>query len=196
MLPRIPLVMRGDQHEQPFARIGLLRQCAARMSHRGRAGSALLFALICVFAALPAGCLDVPRNSTEKNNLAALSKVNITITDRTTFVAYVARESRQITLGLMNVTKAELPDDHGMIFVFDDDRLRSFWMRNTIIPLDIAYIRSDGTIVKIHTMEPLNESGYPSMEPARFALEVNAGQFARWGIQEGDRVELPADLFN
>lgn len=176
--------------------VGLPPRIAPPASDRGRAGTALLMALSSLLATLNAGCVDVPRNSTEKNNLSALSKVNITIAGRTTFSAYVARESRQITLGLMNVTREELPDDHGMIFVFDHDRLRSFWMRNTIIPLDIAYIRSDGTIVKTYTMEPLNESGYPSIEPARFALEVNAGQFARWGIQEGDRVEIPADLFN
>lgn len=96
----------------------------------------------------------------------------------------------------MNVTEEELPEDQAMIFVFSSDMHLNFWMRNTIIPLDIAYIRSDGTIVKTYTMEPLNEMGYPSIEPARFALETRAGQFAAHGIQAGDHVELPSSLFD
>lgn len=145
---------------------------------------------------LIASCNQIPRNSTEKNNLAALQKVDIPITGRTSYNAYIADEDHTRQLGLMNVTEAELPEDQGMIFVFGTDMHLNFWMRNTIIPLDIAYIRSDGTIVKTHTMEPLNEAGYPSVEPARFALEVRAGQFAAQGIVEGDHVELPASLFD
>lgn len=144
---------------------------------------------------LVSGCDQIPRNSTEKNNLAALQKVTIPITGRTSYAAYVADQDRTRQLGLMNVTTDELPEDQGMIFVFDSDMHLNFWMRNTIIPLDIAYIRSDGTIVKTYTMEPLNEMGYPSIEPARFALETRAGQFAAHGIQAGDHVELPLSLF-
>jgi uncharacterized membrane protein (UPF0127 family) len=122
--------------------------------------------------------------------------VTLTITGRTSYTAYIADTDVTREFGLMNITEADLPVDRGMIFVFDQDRLLSFWMRNTVIPLDIAYIRSDGTIVKTHTMQPLDERGYPSIEPARFALEVRAGQFAQWGVQAGDHVELPAELFN
>ncbi len=143
------------------------------------------------------GC-EIPANSTEKNDLASMATAAIEIVGRTTYTAYVADSDqdngRATMLGLMNITESELPEDHGMIFVFPDDQHRSFWMRNTIIPLDIAYIRSDGTIVSIYTMEPLREIGYPSIEPARFALEVRAGQFAKWGIVAGDRVTIPAAL--
>ena len=141
-----------------------------------------------------ATCSQIPRASTERNDLSALQTAAITITGRTTYTAYIADEPRIRELGLMNVTEADLPADHGMIFVFPYDQSLSFWMRNTIIPLDIAYLRSDGTIVKTYTMEPLNENGYPSIEPARFALEVRGGQFAQWGIVEGDHVEIPPDL--
>jgi uncharacterized membrane protein (UPF0127 family) len=127
--------------------------------------------------------------------MSKMATVKITITGRTSYTAYVADTEATQELGLMNVTEADLPADRGMIFVFDHDKLLSFWMRNTIIPLDIGYIRSDGTIVKTYTMEPLNEMGYSSIEPARFALEVRGGQFAQWGIKEGDQVELPAELF-
>ncbi|HWL92354.1 MAG TPA: DUF192 domain-containing protein [Phycisphaerae bacterium] len=143
-------------------------------------------------------CAEVPRNSTDKNDLSKMETVSIQIEGRTTYTAYVARDTaengRLVQLGLMNTTEAELPEDRGMIFVFEYDDLRSFWMRNTIIPLDIAYIRSDGQIVMTYTMEALNEIGYPSIEPAKYALEVRAGQFEKWGITPGDRVSLPASI--
>ena len=141
-------------------------------------------------------CGAIPRGSTEKNDLSAMTTVPIEITGKATYTAYIADTSERTQIGLMNVTEAELPTDRGMIFVFKQDDERSFWMRNTIIPLDIAYIRSDGTIVKIYTMEPLNEEGYPSIEPARFALEVRSGQFAEKGITEGDKVVIPSELYD
>ncbi|HVP10059.1 MAG TPA: DUF192 domain-containing protein [Phycisphaerae bacterium] len=161
---------------------------------RGRAGALVGVCLACGLTLLPAGCTEIPRASKEQNNLSAMQKVSITITGRTSYTAYVADTDATRMLGLMNVTEADLSADYGMIFVFDRDEALSFWMRNTIIPLDIAYIRSDGTIVKTYTMQPLDESGYPSLQPARFALEVRGGQFRQWGISEGDRVEIPAAL--
>jgi hypothetical protein len=145
---------------------------------------------------LQVGCTNVPRSSTERNDLSAMRMVSVEIKDRTSYKAYVADTEEARLLGLMNVTEVELPADYGMIFVFSHDQYQSFWMRNVIIPVDIAYIRSDGTIVKIYTMEPLNEAGYPSIEPARFVLEVRGGQFAQWAIREGDHVEIPAELFD
>ncbi|MCK6484881.1 MAG: DUF192 domain-containing protein [Phycisphaerae bacterium] len=113
-----------------------------------------------------------------------------------TYHVWLALSPEQQQLGLMNVTHNELPPDAGMLFVFADHRYRSFWMHNTIIPLDIAYIRGDGVIVKTYTMTPLDESGYFSIEPAQFALEVRGGQFAEKGIREGDVVEIPPSVVN
>ncbi len=149
--------------------------------------------VILVFPILT-GCMEIPRSSSERNDLSALETVTISIAGKATYTAYVADQDKTRQFGLMNVSEAELPTDRGMIFVFHSDQLLSFWMRNTIIPLDIAYIRSDGLIVKTYTMEPLNEAGYPSIEAARFALEVRAGQFAARGIQVGDRVTIPGSL--
>lgn len=167
-----------------------------RARRQGNVGLWLMTSAFPILSIL--GCSDVARNSTAKNDLSKMETVPIEIVGRTTYTAYVARQhaddGQVVQLGLMNTTEAELPEDRGMIFVFDYDDLRSFWMRNTIIPLDIAYIRSDGTIVKTYTMEPLNEMGYPSIEAARYALEVRAGQFAKWGIKAGDRVVLPASI--
>lgn len=156
-----------------------------------------LWGLVLMTAAFPmmTACIDVPRGSEDKNDLASMKTTTIDIPGKATYTAYIADDFDLQRVGLMNTTESELPTDRGMIFVFDGDGLRSFWMRNTIIPLDIAYIRSDGTIVKTYTMEALNEMGYPSIEPARFVLEVRAGQFEEHGIAEGDQVTIPAELF-
>ena len=136
------------------------------------------------------GCLEIPRDSSEKNDLSVMRLAHVDFIGRTAYTAYLAGDTRSVQLGLMNTTEAELPADRGMIFDLGYDHLLSFWMRNTIIPLDIAYIRSDGTVVKTYTMTPFDESGYPSIEPARFAMEVRGGQFAQWGITEGDQVDI------
>jgi len=92
--------------------------------------------------------------------------------------------------GLMH--RDHLPDDGGMLFVFADERPRSFWMKDTSIPLSIAFARSDGTILRIADMEPRSERAVPSIAPARYALEMNRGWFARHGIVEGDVIrDLP-----
>ena len=150
--------------------------------------------ILCGLLASVTSCDQIPRASTQKNNLASMRTIVLPITGKGSYDCYIADTPETQQLGLMNVTEGDLPTDRGMIFAFDEDRYLSFWMRNTIIPLDIAYIRSDGTIVKTYTMEPLNEEGYPSVEPARFALEVRAGQFAQHGIGMGDHVEIPASL--
>ncbi len=97
--------------------------------------------------------------------------------------------------GLMFVRPEEIADDQGMLFVFADERVRSFWMMNTITPLDIAFARFDGTIVTIHRMPPRTLESFSSYEPAMFALEMKQGSFARLGIREGDKLQLPPEVF-
>jgi uncharacterized protein len=115
------------------------------------------------------------------------------------FAIWLALTDEQQQKGLMFVSEAEMQPtseglERGMLFVFGREQPRSFWMRNTIIPLDIAFMRSDGQIVKTHTMPPLTTQLFPSVEPARYALEVNAGVFQRLGITEGDVAEIPDSL--
>lgn len=95
------------------------------------------------------------------------------------------------TRGLMERTA--LGENRGMLFVFDDERTRSFWMKNTLIPLSIAYIDADGRIVDIQKMEPLDDDPphYTSAGPAQYALEVNQGFFEKRRVEVGDRVDLP-----
>ena len=88
--------------------------------------------------------------------------------------------------GLMHRT--ELKDGHGMLFIFDQDQILSFWMMNTLIPLSIAYIRYDGRILEIYDMEPGNLNPVSSSRSVRYALEVPQNWFSRAGIRPGDRL--------
>jgi uncharacterized membrane protein (UPF0127 family) len=93
--------------------------------------------------------------------------------------------------GLMGRTTLE--GDAGMLFVFDQEQKLSFWMKDTLIPLSIAYIDAEGRIVDIQDMQPLDDipPQYVSAEPARYALEVNQGFFKERSVTVGDMVELP-----
>lgn len=99
----------------------------------------------------------------------------------------VAQTDEDRLQGLMN--RDQLPEDQGMLFVFTTPRILSFWMRNTFIPLDIAFINEKGIIVDIQTMQPIDESKhYISTAPALYALEVNAGWFKKHKIKKGDQI--------
>ncbi len=78
--------------------------------------------------------------------------------------------------------------NEGMLFVNDDAAVRCFWMRNTLLPLSIAFVADDGTIVNIADMQPRSEASHCSAKPVRFALEMNQGWFAKRGINAGTRL--------
>jgi len=84
-----------------------------------------------------------------------------------------------------------LPGDRGMIFPYNPPQDVSFWMKNTLIPLDIIFIRSDGTIVRITHAKALDESPLPSGEPVAVVLEIRGGRAAELGIKEGDVASWP-----
>lgn len=92
--------------------------------------------------------------------------------------------------GLMH--RKSLDENGGMLFVFPFDDKRSFWMKNTLIPLSIAYIAADGTIKEIYDMEPLSSAAVRSKYSVRYALEVNAGNFEKHGVKPGDRIIFPS----
>ena len=104
----------------------------------------------------------------------------------------IADELPEQTRGLMERTA--LGEDRGMLFVYSDEEVRSFWMKNTLIPLSIAYMDSDGRIVDIQDMKPLDADPphYVSADPAQYALEVNKGFFEEHGVKVGDRADLSA----
>ncbi len=105
-----------------------------------------------------------------------------------TVTAEVADTPEARERGLMHRT--DLGENEGMLFVFSDTRIRSFWMRNTYIPLDIAFLDRDLVIVDIRQMEPEDETLVDSARPAMFALEVHQGWFARRGIEVGARAQV------
>lgn len=105
-----------------------------------------------------------------------------------TVVAEVAATLEERAQGLMY--RDEVPDGTGMLFVFTDSQPRSFWMSNTYVALDIAYMDPSYRIVDIVAMEPLITDSYPSAAPAMFGLEVRQGWFAERGIAIGAQAEI------
>jgi uncharacterized protein len=79
--------------------------------------------------------------------------------------------------------------NEGMLFVNEEAGVRCFWMRNTLLPLSIAFIADDGSIVNIADMEPKSEKSHCSAKPVRYALEMNQGWFAKRGIKPGTRLQ-------
>jgi len=101
----------------------------------------------------------------------------------------LARTEAERNTGLMHRTTLE--DGKGMLFIFESDQVLSFWMKDTYIPLSIAYIGYDGTIIDIRDMYPRNTSPVHSSRSVRYALEVPQGWFARAGVKTGNKVSLP-----
>ncbi len=101
--------------------------------------------------------------------------------------AEVARTPEQRATGLMN--RFSLQPDHGMLFVFERPEPQGFWMKNTYMPLSIAFIDSDGRILNVDDMAPQSEDTHWSKGPAQYALEVRKGWFRERNIQAGARVE-------
>jgi uncharacterized membrane protein (UPF0127 family) len=101
--------------------------------------------------------------------------------------AEVAATEPQRATGLMY--RRMLPENRGMLFVFPYAAPQSFWMMNTYVPLSIAFIDENGTIVNIADMKPLTTDSHSSAKPAKYTLEMNQGWFAKHGIKPGARVE-------
>jgi hypothetical protein len=105
--------------------------------------------------------------------------------------AEVAANDPARARGLM--FRERLEPNHGMLFLFDTKTVQCMWMRNTLIPLSVAFIEDDGSIVNIEDMQPKTESSHCAKRPVRFALEMEQGWFAKRGIKPGAKLAgLPA----
>ena len=133
----------------------------------------LCFILSCSSQKLPVQDLPIERDGIE----IALVK------------AEIARTQEDKSRGLMY--RKKLPDGEGMLFIYERDDVLSFWMKNTLVPLSIAFITSDGRIIDIKDMYPHDENSVHSSRSARYALEVPQGWFSRAGVQNGDVVKIP-----
>ncbi len=100
--------------------------------------------------------------------------------------AEVAADPASRTIGLMN--RFSLAPDSGMLFVFPESQPLAFWMKNTYVPLSIAFLDDKGVILNIEDMKPQDERTTPSRGVARYALEMKQGWFRERGIQAGQRV--------
>ena len=141
------------------------------------------FASLLVSGAILVSCRPAALNVPEGTKKVMLESPN----DQTIEVAVeIADEAPERSQGLMH--RPSLEENAGMLFVFDDDVIRSFWMKNTLIPLDILFFDSEGGFVSALTMEPCSSDPCPSYlseKPARFALEVNAGFVLQNWMGEG-----------
>jgi len=103
---------------------------------------------------------------------------------RIDLTAGVTPQQREI--GLM--FRKEMPQQEGMLFVFEVPGVQCFWMRNTILPLTAAFVADDGTIVNLADMKPMSEDSHCSAKPVRYVLEMNQGWFAKRGIKAGTKL--------
>ena len=100
--------------------------------------------------------------------------------------AEVARTAREREIGLM--FRTALGANDGMLFVFEQPAQQCFWMKNTLLPLSVAFIEDDGSIVNIESMKPQTLDSHCSAKPVRYVLEMNDGWFAKRGIQAGTKL--------
>ncbi|MDR1971973.1 MAG: DUF192 domain-containing protein [Treponema sp.] len=147
------------------------------MPFRGKRGSLPALWILFLLGACQAGSLEQRELTIERAEGAPVR-----------LRAEIARTPDEQQRGLMY--RKSLDKGRGMLFLFDRDQILSFWMKNTLIPLSIAYIKSDGTLLEIRDMSPLDQTPVRSSRGVRYALEVPQGWFEEAGIRAGDRLLL------
>ena len=137
--------------------------------------------LVLAFALLPAAITAV-RAQGQPQDLAAVT-LHVGMHN---IRAQLAATPQQRQIGLMY--RQDMPSHEGMLFVFEEAGQQCFWMRNTLMPLSIAFLADDGTVVNIADMKPQTDDSHCSARPVRYALEMNQGWFARRGVKPGTRI--------
>ncbi len=129
--------------------------------------------------------------------------VGVTASDRATVVVSSGQSSTKVKVEIASTEKQReqglmlrqsMHDDAGMLFLFPADTTVGFWMRNTYLPLDIAYIDASGKVLEVRKAQPLDETALTPKGPYRYTLEVNQGWFERHGFGPGSTVTLPKHL--
>ena len=98
----------------------------------------------------------------------------------------LALTAEQRSTGLMH--RREMPQNEGMLFVFDQPAVQCFWMKNTLLPLTAAFVADDGTVVNLEDMKPKTTDSHCSTKPVRYVLEMNQGWFGKRGIKAGSKL--------
>lgn len=145
----------------------------------GKAGKGLLhvLAIAALSSSLWASAQDGPQLNLQRIKLTA----GMYLID-----AQVALTPEQRQIGLM--FRKDMPQQEGMIFVFEQATPQCFWMKNTLLPLTAAFVADDGTIVNLADMKPQTTDSHCSAKPVRYVLEMNKGWFAKKGIKAGSKL--------
>ena len=172
----------------------------ALMTPRYKHKTGLSLCVICLSLVVGAGC--EPRRARDLSRLDEMETVDLEIKGQS-FRCWIADNDETREAGLMYVSAdqvATMPDGthRGMLFVFPSDNpaYHGFWMKNTIIPLDIAFVRANGMIVTIRTMAPHDLRHTSPTAPYRYAIEVSANLFKNLDIREGDTLQIPESVLN
>lgn len=139
-----------------------------------------------ILASAICGCSKHSR--TPNNNL-----YEVKINDKIVYVEVASTREKRM-LGLMYRDK--LDKDHGMLFIYPQEQILSFWMKNTKIPLSIAFIGPDGTITQIESMFPKSLISHKSKDKVRYALEMEKGWFKKNNIRAGNKVSFSPEINN
>jgi len=129
-------------------------------------------------------------NSSRIYQLKDLKTADLT-TPKKTIKVWIMDDEGKRQEGMMFLTGKEVKDEQGMLFVFQKEAPQSFWMSNTLIPLDIVYIGANGTVRSIAKGRALDETSLPSEGPAQYVLELKQGMAAKLGIAKGGKLTLP-----
>ncbi|WP_418236023.1 DUF192 domain-containing protein [Comamonas serinivorans] len=157
-----------------------LTQGAFQPARNRRALASLCLGLACLWplgaqaqGALPPPQMDLPRAHLS----SGMYRIEVQI----------AATDRQRQVGLMN--RASMPDNEGMLFVFDQPSVQCFWMRNTLLPLTAAFIDDAGTVVNLKDMKPQTDDNHCSAKPVRYVLEMNQGWFDKRHVKPGSTIK-------
>jgi len=146
----------------------------------------LLAVLVCV-SLLCKGFWDVCYGEPKRNKILPINVAGIELE------VELATTFEEQSLGLMYRDKLE--ENGGMLFVYPRENFLSFWMKDTRIPLSIAFIKADGRIIQIESMKPYSLDTHVSKEKAKYALEMNEGWFRIHNVREGDTVKMPLTMY-
>lgn len=158
---------------------------------RGRCAAPVFFAILLLLL-LCTGCGGGGGSDTADRRFAldSLERADVRVNGQAIRV-WIMDTPEKRAEGMMFLTNGDVGETDGMLFVYPDARPLQFWMRNTGIPLDIAFIGGDKVILNTAAMQPFDETGTNSAANAQYALEVRQGTLARFGIVPGMTVEFP-----
>jgi len=153
-------------------------------------------ATVMLFAVFTTACSESDETQTETTAEERVLTYETTVTffneagdEISEIDAAIADDDASRSQGLMDVHS--LPDDAGMLFIFDDNEQRNFWMASTPLSLDIIFVNEDYEIVRIHrNTPPYSQDSIPSELPSMYVVEVNAGYTMRYDINEGGRIQI------